>query len=382
MQKKVGIATSQDLLAALNHEEMSVRAATIKAVAADPQKARSVCAADGVDLFAELKSLCDATPEAGLRAGYVLALLQLNDERCMDFAKEAFLASDDAKMTLLTAEWIARLPELERIEFLTPVLMAADCPTRSRAAANLLAGCRNLLPDIALRIALLSDHQVAVPPLDEETLDAWLVELQGPYPLTARKLLKKTNRNGPAALLQFWERLPEPIQVWVLREMVHKGAEDQGRRIRDIVFSSDGQVLLCALRCLQKCDAAEGDEDLLQPLYRHENPAVRAAALQGGITRLNWKTVLEREESEEVRLAVIDRIEKSVDTDAIPHLARLVEDQGWRIRARATNALAAFAPQSLPVLHDLLGHENENVRASAIQALKVMGEEERLEEAL
>jgi HEAT repeat protein len=176
--------------------------------------------------------------------------------------------------------------------------------------------------------------------------------------------------------------LPEPIQVWVLREMIHQGVEDQGRRIRDIVRSATGEVLLCALRCLQKCAAAEGDEDLLQPLYRHENPAVRAAALQGGITRLNWKTVLEREENEEVRLAVIDRIKKSADTDAIPHLARLVEDQSWRIRARATNALAAFAPQSLPVLRDLLGHESENVRASAIQALRVLEQEEDLVEAL
>ena len=79
MQKQIAVATSQDLLAALNHPEITVRAATIKAIAADPKKASSLCAAEGVDLFAELSFLCDATPEAGLRAGYVLALLQAGD---------------------------------------------------------------------------------------------------------------------------------------------------------------------------------------------------------------------------------------------------------------------------------------------------------------
>ncbi|WP_158414057.1 HEAT repeat domain-containing protein [Geoalkalibacter subterraneus] len=60
----------------------------------------------------------------------------------------------------------------------------------------------------------------------------------------------------------------------------------------------------------------------------------------------------------------------------------MVEDQTWRIRARATHALTAFAPQSLPALRDLLRHENENVRASAVQALRVLEQEEDLVEAL
>lgn len=382
MQKQIAVATSQDLLAALNHPEITVRAATIKAVAADPKKASSLCAAEGVDLFAELSVLCDATQEAGLRAGYVLALLQLGDERGMEFAKEAFLASDDAKITLLTAEQIARLPEQDRIAFLTPVLMAAECPTKSRAAANLLAGGRNLTPEIALRIALLTDHRVSVPLLASETFDAWLAELQGPYALTARKLLQKKNPDGAIALLSFWDRLPEPIRLWVLREMAHQGMEDQGRRLRDIVCSADGEVLLYALRCLGKSTGAEGDEDLLQPLYGHENPAVRGAALQAGTTRLDWKAILKREESDEVRLAVIDRIVKSVDTEAIPLLTQLAEDQNWRIRARVTKALTAFSPHSLPALLDLMRHENENARTSAIQAMRLLGLEEQLKEAL
>lgn len=382
MQKQIAVATSQDLLAALKHPEITVRAATIKAIAADPKKASSLCAADGVDLFAELAALCDATAEAGLRAGYVLALLQLGDERGMEFAKKAFLASDDAKITLLTAEQIARLPEQDRIAFLTPVLMAAECPTKSRAAANLLAGCRNLTPEITLRIALLTDHRVSVPLLAIETFDTWLAELQGPYALTARKLLKKNNPDGAIALLSFWDRLPEPLQLWVLREMAHQGMEDQGRRLRDIVCSADGEVLLFALRCLGKSPRVEGDEDLLQPFYGHENPSVRGAALEAGTTRLNWQAILEREESDEVRLAVIARIEKSADTEAIPLLARLAEDQNWRIRARVTKVLTTFSPYSIPALLDLLKNENENARSVAVQALRVLGLEEQLKEAL
>lgn len=375
MQKQISIATAQELLAALSHEQMSIRAATLKAVAADPAKALSVCVAAGVDLFTELSARCAAAQEAGLRAGYVLALLQLDDERVMEFAKDAFLASEDAKMTLLTAEQIARLPEQERIEFLTPVLMAAGCPTKSRAAANLLAGCRNLAPKFFLRVMLLSDHQVRVPPLDEGTLDDWLAELQGPYSLTARKMLKKSQRDGAVTLLAFWKRLPEPIQVWVLQEMARANVADQGRRIRDIIRSTDGEVLLCALRCMLKSSVAEDDEALLKPFYQHQNPAIRGAALQAGALRLNWEALLEKEDSHEVRLAVINRIEKSVDTDAIPLLAQLAEDQNWRVRARVTKVLTAFAPQSLPVLHALVKHERDQVRAVAIQALRVLGQE-------
>ncbi len=383
MQKQIGIGSAYDLLTALKHQELSVRAATIRAVAADPRKATALCLDEGMDLFAELATLLAATPEAGLRAGYVLAILQLEDERRMAFAKEMFLAADDAKIILLSSEWIASLPEQERQAFLEPVLLARDSPTKSRAAANLLVGCRNLPPRVSLRIALLSDHQIATPLLDEESLAPWLQELQGPYALTARRLFIKKHPDGAAALLPFWQRLDDDICLWVLRTTPAEAREKHAAIITEILSSTRDKLLPAALDWWPSSAVTdELEESCLEPLYRHPDPQVRAAAVNAGTGPLNWSLFLDSEEDDRVRQALIQRIAASKDPSALVLLPALAADSNWRIRARTTAALVALFPQSRQLLQSMLSHDSEQVRSCAIQALATVNQDEFIAPAL
>lgn len=381
MSEQITIKTAEDLLGALRNDNLSVCAATIKAIVGQPDKAVSVCSKSGLDLFDELLHLCDRGQDQTLRSGYIFALLNLGDPRSMAFAKREFQETDDSRTILLTAKEIAKLSQQERINFLAPILLAGDRPTKTRAAANLLVDCHNLSPDLSMRIAVISDHEMPIPPVDSKTLDTWLVELQGPYPLAALKLLKKIHIKGISVLMPFWKRLPKPILIQVLHELSKMPCKQEGERVRDIVRASAGEVLLWALKCLQRLPGRDADEEILEPLHQHENPAIRAVAIGSGTTRLNWATVLATEPSEEVRLAIISRIQFCQDAAAINLLTPLVQDQSWRIRARTTTALVALAPESLDLLRGMLSHPDDHVRASACQALNALGQEELIKDA-
>lgn len=382
MTEQISIKTAEDLLDALRNDSLSVRAATLKAITAQPAKAVSVCSRDGRDLFEEMRQLCDRVENRSLRPAYIFTLLNMRDARGMALARKEFLATDDSRIVLLTAKKIAALPRPERTAFLAPVLRAGGRPTRTRAAANLLVDCCDLVPDLVLRIAMMSDHELPLPPVDSGNLDRWLAELQGPYPQAALKLLKKIHGGSPSVLLSFRQRLPEAVIIKVLRELARHPCDRQREVLWDIVRSADGDVLLWALKCLQSLPGGAADEHKLEPLYRHEDAEIRAAAIGCGTTQLDWPVILGSEPSEKVQLAVIARIESCEDSGSINFLAALMRSSGWRIRARAARALAALAPESLDVLTKMLSCPEAGVRASACKALRALGREELIKDRL
>ncbi len=299
----------------------------------------------------------------------------------MEFAQKEFLATDDSRVILLTAKEIAKLPRQERVRFLAPVLQAGGQQTKTRAAANLLADCGNLIPELAIRIAMLSDHKGAAPPVNSQTVDSWIAELQGPYSLSAFKLLQEISPAGTSPLMPFWQLLPDPVLIKILRESSKQPCKEEGERVRAIIRTATGEVLLWALKCLQQLPPRDDDRDIIDPLCRHEDPAIRAVAINSGTTRLDWATILDSEPNEEVRLSIISRIQRSQDTAAIRLLVPLIQDSSWRIRARATTALVALTPKSLEWLREMLSHPEDCVRASACQALNALGQEELIREA-
>lgn len=377
-RKQVDIATPEDLLEALKSPNAVMRAATLRAIIANPEKAASLGTGSGFDLFQELLQLCEATHEDSMRAGHVKALLHLDDERSLEFAKQEFLATDTTDIILLTAKTLARLPADEREALLGPVVMGSPNQTKSRAAANLLAHCRDLPTRLALRVAILSDHPVEIAPLSDETLAAWLEELQGPYPFKTRKILLAKEDGSFSVLLAHWGKLPAPARLWAFQEAVREDPTPHVPLIRKVLQEGEerDEILRAALEAVPYLGRNVTDERMISPFYQHDDPAIRAAAIHAGQSVLDWTSRLEREPSDKGRAAIASRIGRCGRPEDASLLSSLLEDPNWRVRAAATNALVALAPASLTLLKNLLTHPKPVVQASAVQALNKLGKGE------
>ena len=376
-QREINIATISGLIDALENPNIMVRAATLQAIAQYPEKASSLAEKGNVNLFRELVKLRDRPTEAGIRISYVQALLSLEDEQVSGMAKDEFLATDNTDIILLTAGKLGMLPPDERIAFLGPVVMAAADPTKSRVAANLLVHCRNLPVGLALRVAVASDHAVETAPLNDDNLHEWLAELQGPYPRRTRKILLAKEDGSFAALLSNWDKLPDQIRLWAFQETIKNDPEKSGALIWKILReTTSGELLPAALEAAIHLSRDEADEKMITAFTMHKDPVIRAAAIKVASSAIDWAHLLQNEPSDMVRVAIIERTGQNRHIENIELLASLLEDTNWRIRAAATNAMAALAPDSIPVLQRLLLNDNPAVRAAAVHALKWSGQED------
>ena len=382
-KKEINIASAEGFKKALRHPDASTRTAILRAIMKDPDKALSVGKESCFDLVDELITLCEKTCDISVRSGYVHALLNLDDERCIDFAKQEFLATDDSDIILLAAGKLAKLSSPEGIAFLSPVISDTKNYTKSRAAANLLAHHQDLSTKIALRVAMLSDHNAKIPSLNMENLPDWLDELQGPYPYKTRRMLLNKSDNSFTLLLSFFDRLPHEIRLWAFQEAVGTDPGKNAELIKKVISQEEEmELLVSALEALQHLPPEELDEKTIAPYYRHKDAAVRSAAINAGVTVLDWNSLLKSEVSDTARLAIIARIGKCKRIEDGEFLASLLEDKNWRIRSRATGSLVSLAPASLPILQRSLSHSNDLVKASAVKALKELGMDDWIEEYL
>lgn len=370
---QVNIRSGEDLARALRHPDMNVRTMVLRAITERPDQAMNFKTEDGGDLIDDLLRLCRNTLGSMERIAYAYTLLSLNDSRVIDFAKTEFTATDNHKIALLCAGRLSKLPEEEKARLLSPVVTGDYSPTRVRMAANLLTRCKNLPPEVSVRVAIMSDQEMPVPSLDADNPDTWLKELCGPFPRTARELLLKYDGKSVNTLLSLWDRLPEEIRVWTIREGIKNDIPGVSRTVEKIIQAGEEKPLKAAIESIRDLPDAGGYETLLRPLYTHENPSVRALAISAGAERGNWSAALMSETSPEVRTAIIRRIGRCGGADDVTPLIRVLSDGNWRIRAQAADALTRLAPDSLPHLRKALESVNENTRTAAAQALYKLG---------
>ena len=372
---KVTIETPEELLQALASPKPEQRVAILRAIASAPGKALQVGREEGFDLVGELLRLYrDCRDE--VRAGYVYALLGFADPRCLGLAREEFLASTDSDVILLTARRLAELPAKERIPLLTPALFSQDSRTRSRAAANLLADCRELPPAVALRVALLSDHGVPAPPVSAATLPAWLGELEGPYPRTARRKLLEGNDGNLAALMEAWDELTGAVRQWALEAALKDDPDRYADRVRQVLREGTEEgLLLVALEGLRRIPPTKIERESVVALFTHPDPSVRAAAVLAGDCGEDWSELLVWESVPQVRIALLCRLGERGRSEDLERLAEHLATDNWRVRAAATGALVSAGPAAIPLLRQRSAHPEPAVRAAVIQALTRLGED-------
>jgi len=373
---QVDISCRKTLADALKNPDAAIRTRVLQAINQKIDQALAAGKSLNPEVVEELYCRYETLQGCFDATWFAFLLLRLNDSRSATVAKREFVSTDNNEILLLAAAHVARLPAAEKIDLLTPLVMAADNSARSRAAANLLDDCMaDLQPPVALRAALISDHDLTLPPVNAETLSDWCHELKGPYPLAAQEALLQAGEKAIAAMLSLWDRLPEDIRIWILCTGAEKQVPGTAEKIRDIIgHENDGSLLRIAIECLKAMDMA--DENLLATLYAHHSPAIRAAAVSAGSAPLDWSSALRRETADEVRLAIVSRIERCGGEANVAPLVELLADKNWRIRARATDALVALAPASLAPLQKSLESAREWVRVAAAQGLSRLGTDE------
>jgi len=371
VKKQINISTVDGILHALGDPERAVQMATLKALIDKPEKVLAIIDRDGADMLSMLYDLIKST-ENPTRKVYVCSLLSLDKGAYIDFAKEEFAFTTDNDVLLLAAQRLASLSEKDRIEFFAPYIMDDSHQTKTRIAANLLAYNKNMDINLAIKVAIMSDHKVSIPPLNETNLDGWLAELEGAYPFKTRRLLISSGQSSFQFLLDNWDKLPDSVKIWSLGEIAKRDASKHLKLIENILLNEkDTKILTASFDVLMKIDPKLINYDVVTPYRDHKEPELRAFAIQLEQTPQNWVSILKYEVSDVVRMAVITHMGK--DAAYCSQIADLLEDGNWRIRALATNALVSLSPESLPFIRKQLHHEKDEVKIAAAKAIQQLG---------
>jgi hypothetical protein len=385
---RVEIDGVEALARALAHPDAKVRHGVLNAVRERPgEAARLPSDADG-DLEAALLDARDRAPSLHERALATAALLSLPGLRAARAAAQVVARERDTRLLLQAAARVAELPAPERAEALVPLLDPDQPPTRRRAAANLLADVDGLAPETILQVALLADHAVEPPLLTPATLPAWRSALSGDLRDRAWELAR---RNGPEALdllLEAWSDISAEQRRRLLQWAAEAPTHAAARHVRHVVDQpadeAERVLALDALaRILDRTDAAgaatspnPSDTALLAPLLDHGHDDVGAGAIRawrGPLPDPPAPSVrLARATSAGVRKALVARFRDAAatgDERALGALAIALRDDDWRVRSRATDALAALGAAGVAALEEAAEDPSADVRMAAARGL-------------
>ncbi len=369
-KQEIPIRTIQDVLNALQDPSDTVRMALLQAVSAQPDKAASLALKGKVDLFNELKHLSERPGEAIIRTYYINAMLSLDDERGFVLAKEEFLATKSSDIVLLTGKKLSVLPPAERIGFFGPVVCNGKDQNKRRVAANLLAHNEDLPTRLAIQVAVIADHPVALPALDRKNLAEWLAELQGRYPQQARKYLLSKNDDSFKNLLDNWDCLPLPIKRWAFVQAMQDDSGQHDWLVKKVLqHESEAELLVEALK-----NSEAVSRDICLQHLKHDVPEVRAAVIKYSEHELDYARMYVDESSIPVKVELLAAMADKVTAGHLQLIADQFDADHWKIRAAAVSAMGNMGTDAIPILEKLYVSDIAHVKAGAMQALARMNQ--------
>ncbi|MBD3177090.1 MAG: hypothetical protein GF320_18090 [Armatimonadia bacterium] len=365
---RLAIGSAADLAAALRHPDLMVRLSVLRALAADPERAMAYGRHDGRDLVDDLLALLDGWGASPLFVAGVACLLALDDPRVLEWCEDQFARMEDPELAALVGERLADLPERRRVELLQPVLMAEGRPAHARISAGLLSDCRLADDACVVRRTLLLGEPAS--PGDATRL--WMDELRGPWWPLARAALEDCGAQTVRALDPHARDMDDDTLTWLLRLAAEHAPDDAPQAMARALGSDDPTQLRAALGCAER--AAEPVREplgsLITPLVHHPDPGVRADAVAAGAAIADVPAALSAEAAPEVRVALLSRL--SGNTAA---LSRVLMDDDWRVRARATELLIAAGSRAEEHVAPLVEGAPPATRLAATQVLIGLGRE-------
>lgn len=403
-ERRVRIDSFTALESALRHPDVEVRHTVLRAVGAAPAAALAF-QGDGRDVIDALLVLVGETRGAPEHRLVVSTLLRFEDPRVTSLALDVFGNGRDERLALVAAARLARLEPEARVEHLAPIVMRDDQPTRVRAAANLLADIVSgaqpenaVTVEVALRVALVSDHDLSPPALTASSADAWQRALSGPWQRRARAALEREPAEALDPLWSLWSDGDATLRRWLLDVAARAPSAAALGRVRQLLDAAtsaerdDPETLCAALRVLRtlqrdaehphRPDTAAtdpvGDARRLSACCTHQSPHVRAAAIDAGAEIDDVPRAIRSEVDPIVRCALIERLGPTSDDAALEALLEALDDDAWQVRSRAASALARGAtldacPERSPVrdaLVEVLANGSERAQVAAAQALQ------------
>jgi len=372
-KKKLQIRNADDIYAALKSRNHNIRNAMLKSIRLNPKEPLSYCKNESCDLIDTLITMSRDASDLNTKMIFAYSVLVYSDERVTEFAKEIFATSDNSNITLNAAAHLAGLPAEKRAEMLSDILMKSEDYTRRRAAANLLADCKDLPDDISLRIYLTSDHKTPLIDFNSSTIDTWIAELRGFTPEKTKKVVSEIGSEAFSCLLLHFDKLTDHLKNWTLIKSAELKAEGISDKLDEILISDSSEdIIKTALTCC--CSLREpGLEKLAEKFFTHPSGEVRAKAYAAGPENSGWQKIAEEETDSEAKLALISRMLKSGSHDSITTIYGMLSDSDWRVRSRAARALAEIPEISIELLKEAMCSENEFVKIAAAQAMSTIG---------
>lgn len=378
------IRCAAQLFAALMAGEPALRYAAVKAVNEDPGAALAYGTHEGRDVIDVLLAL-ESESRTALERGLMLAALAgFEDDRVLTPCRAVFARAGQAAVLRVAAIRLARQGVAEVHRFFAPWLMQEGWEAQARLAAEFLAGSPLLTLRERIRIAAVApDRDVEVPPADAQSLESWLLELNGAFVAGARIRLQAQGRAALLELLPHWHRLHADSAAWLLAWGVADAPRDVVPHLSDALGHHDEAVALAALRLLPRLgDAAAALRPRAERFASHRDPDVRLAAAVAGVARQPWEHLAAEAADPRMRAAAVRWIGREGGDRAAAVLVRAMADEDWSVRAAATDELKRLGPEVVPLLEPLVRHPRIEVRAAAVQVLLAHGRYDWLEEQL
>jgi hypothetical protein len=379
------IRSARDIFEALYASDFGVRLAMLQAITKYPDKVLAYGPYNGRDLIEELADQVSRSKTPTERTLLLGALAGFDDARVVALLKKEVFLSHDLEAILIAANRLRREPEATRREIFTRLLEHKGSLVHQRVAANALAEFEDLTPEQQIQVALLAEVDFTPPPLlNEATHTLWMRALDGPRKRRARKCLQNQGEPTFRYIRSYWDDLNLDAKTWLLEWGAREFPVFTVELLSRALESDSEPMMLAALSCIAAMgEAGSMFHPMLIQFKDHKSSAVRLAAIQAGLTGLDWREALSKEEDVSVRLAILRRLIHEHGTGAAPELLNLLEDHDWKIRAAATEGLIRCGGETvIEQAKSLIDHPLEPVRLAAIQVLIGLGLQDWLEEKI
>ena len=224
MQDEAGYAGAEELFAALATQDAIERRGVLAWIAQNPADAIALGSYGGRDVVDVLIGLVPRDLDYGMWEDIAIAIGAFDAPRVSAFFLDLLARSRTSNEAADAAGQLERRDRSGLREGLIAIVAEPGPPERIAAAAELLAGDRDLPPRVAVIVASLEEETDPPSLEDPIVVDAWVETLGGPFASSARDRLEEQGIEALTTLLAESERLPEDDLAWIRETLMGHGS--------------------------------------------------------------------------------------------------------------------------------------------------------------
>lgn len=376
------VQTTAAFFDSLRSESLEVRLATLKAIAQAPEKALLFGSYQGRDAIDELSYQLTVSPNISLRCSLFAALVAFDDPRVTVCARNIFASDKEPFLVVAAARRLRLEPEKTVIAYFERFLYDAPTSLHAKEAGRAVMLCPAIEDQVKLRAALLAgDEALSPPPLTPDTFALWKVELEGPLADKANGFLITQGKSAFDTLKDQWHTLSDSNRIWILNWGAETFPAESVALVLQALGAESEQVVTAGLVAIATHygDCKRLFKDVLDKFsIETRGSAFVHAAIRAGVPIGNQWSQLYLHGDMPTKIALIERMGEEKASGRTEQLLSLLEDDNWRIRSVARDALIRCGDISVNQLSLLAQSEKPFLKSAAVQILLQMGEDDLL----